>query len=59
MVCEKCGSELIAKNNPKYKIPNYENETHLVFECVCCENNSTIESKEDDFLIDAHTQVIE
>ena len=36
MKCEICGNIMAVKNNPKYKLPNYEHETHLVIECDYC-----------------------
>jgi len=35
MLCEKCGKQMKVENNPKYKIPNTESETHLVYICDC------------------------
>lgn len=34
MKCE-CGKEMKVENNPKYKLPNTEGETHLVYTCDC------------------------
>jgi RNase P subunit RPR2 len=36
MICDKCGSVLIVKNNPKYKPPYEQGETHLIYECLKC-----------------------